>query len=66
VCVAPSHRGMGLGYELLRRSLLALAAHGCRSVSLTVTASNDTALRLYQRMGFTQRREFAASVWNSR
>jgi ribosomal protein S18 acetylase RimI-like enzyme len=66
VCVAPSHRGMGLGYELLRRSLLALAAHGCRSVSLTVTASNDTASRLYERMGFTQRREFAASVWNSR
>jgi ribosomal protein S18 acetylase RimI-like enzyme len=65
VCVAPSHRGMGLGYELLRRSLLALAAHGCRSVSLTVTASNDTALRLYERMGFTPRREFAASVWTA-
>ena len=66
VCVAPSHRGTGLGYELLRRSLLALAAHGCRSVSLTVTASNDTAARLYERMGFTQRREFSACVWNSR
>jgi ribosomal protein S18 acetylase RimI-like enzyme len=66
VCVAPSHRGTGLGYELLRRSLLALAAHGCRSVSLTVTASNAAAARLYERMGFTQRREFAACVWNSR
>jgi ribosomal protein S18 acetylase RimI-like enzyme len=66
VCVAPSQRGTGLGYELLRRSLLALAAHGCRSVSLTVTASNETAARLYERMGFTQRREFAACVWNSR
>jgi len=66
ICVAPSHRGMGLGYELLRRSLLALAAHGCRSVSLTVTASNNTALRLYERMSFTQRRAFAACVWNSR
>jgi ribosomal protein S18 acetylase RimI-like enzyme len=66
VCVAPSHRGTGLGYELLRRSLLALAAHGCRSVSLTVTAANETAVRLYERMGFTPRREFAASVWNRR
>ncbi len=66
VCVAPSHRGTGLGYELLRRSLLALAAQGCRSVSLTVTAANETAVRLYERMGFTQRREFAASVWNRR
>jgi len=66
VCVAPSHRGMGLGYELLRRSLLALAAHRCRSVSLTVTTSNETASRLYERMGFIERREFAACVWNSR
>ena len=66
VCVAPSHRGMGLGYELLRRSLLALAAHGCRSVSLTVTAANQSATRLYERMGFTQRREFTACVWNAR
>jgi ribosomal protein S18 acetylase RimI-like enzyme len=65
VCVAPPHRGLGLGYELLRRSLLALAAHGCRSVSLTVTASNETATRLYERMGFTTRREFAACVWNA-
>jgi ribosomal protein S18 acetylase RimI-like enzyme len=64
--VAPSHRGTGLGYELLRRSLLALAAHSCRSVSLTVTVSNAAAARLYERMGFTQRREFAACVWNSR
>jgi ribosomal protein S18 acetylase RimI-like enzyme len=63
VCVAPSHQGTGLGYELLRRSLLALAAHGCRSASLTVTASNDTAIRLYQRMGFEKIRDFAAYVW---
>ena len=66
VCVAPPHRGTGLGYELLRRSLLALAAHGCRSVSLTVTAANQTATRLYERMGFTLRREFAACVWDRR
>jgi ribosomal protein S18 acetylase RimI-like enzyme len=66
VCIAPSHRGRGLGYELLRRSLLALAAHGCQKVSLTVTASNEIATRLYERMGFTQRCEFAACVWNSR
>lgn len=66
VCVSPAHRGGGLGYEMLRRSLVALAAHGCRSVSLTVTASNRTALRLYERMGFTPRRDFAAYVWESK
>jgi ribosomal protein S18 acetylase RimI-like enzyme len=66
VCVAPSHKGTGLGYELMRRSLLALAAHGCRSASLTVTTANESALRLYERMGFVKRRDFAAHVWESR
>jgi GNAT superfamily N-acetyltransferase len=65
ICVAPSHRGTGVGYALLRRSLRALAEHGCSRVSLTVTAANQDAVRLYQRMGFTLRREFAAYVWDS-
>ena len=47
-------------------SLVALAAHGCRTVSLTVTAANESALQLYQRMGFVPRREFAAYVWERR
>jgi ribosomal protein S18 acetylase RimI-like enzyme len=66
VCVAPTDRGTGLGYELVRQSLIALAVHGCRIVSLTVTASNETALRLYERMGFVKRRDFAAYVWERR
>lgn len=63
VCVAPQRRGAGLGYELVRRSLTALAAHGAKTVSLTVTASNTPATRLYERMGFICRREFWACVW---
>jgi ribosomal protein S18 acetylase RimI-like enzyme len=47
----------------MRRSLVALAAHGCRSVSLTVTSANESALRLYRQMGFRLRREFFAYVW---
>jgi ribosomal protein S18 acetylase RimI-like enzyme len=66
ICVAKSEQGTGLGYELMRQSLVALAEHGCRTVSLTVTASNEGAIRLYQRMGFSERREFAAYVWDSR
>ena len=66
VCVAPSERSTGLGYELVRRSLIALAAHGCRSVSLTVTSANANAVRLYERMGFTKRRDFAAYIWEPR
>jgi ribosomal protein S18 acetylase RimI-like enzyme len=63
LCVAPSHQGRGVGYELLRRSLDALASHGCRSASLTVTVDNRPAVRLYESVGFRSRRDFAAFVW---
>ena len=65
-CVAPSHQGTGLGYELLRRSMVSLAAHGCHKVSLTVTSANRNAAKLYRQMGFVPRREFAAYVWEQR
>jgi ribosomal protein S18 acetylase RimI-like enzyme len=63
ICVSPAHRGTGLGYELLRGSLVALAAHGARTVSLTVTSKNESAIRVYESMGFRSRRDFAAYVW---
>jgi ribosomal protein S18 acetylase RimI-like enzyme len=63
ICVAPEYQRYGIGYELLRKSLIALAAHGCRAVSLTVTSANESALRLYLGMGFRARREFSAYVW---
>jgi len=63
VCVLPSWQGEGVGYALLRRSLLALHERGCRKVSLTVTAANRPAARLYERMGFRTVRRFPAYVW---
>jgi ribosomal protein S18 acetylase RimI-like enzyme len=66
ICVAATERGKALGYELMRHSMLALAAHGCRKVSLTVTASNESAIRLYRQMGFSTVRDFAAYVWEPR
>ncbi len=63
LCVVPELEGKGLGYELLRRSLLALSEGGCRKVSLTVTAANTNALQLYQRVGFRTAHEFSALVW---
>lgn len=65
ICVSPAQRGKGVGYALLRRSLLALAAHGCHTVGLTVTSTNTGAIRLYELMGFTDRREFAAYIWDA-
>ncbi len=63
ICVSPEERKTGTGYEMLRRSLVSLAAHGCEKTSLTVTASNVEAIRLYQKMGFRAMRRFAAYVW---
>lgn len=63
ICVSPQVRGTGVGYELLRHSLLALKEHGSRRVSLTVTAANREAVELYQRIGFRTLRKFSAYVW---
>jgi ribosomal protein S18 acetylase RimI-like enzyme len=63
ICVAPGVKGKGVGYELLRRSLVTLAEAGAQSTSLTVTASNDSAVRLYERVGFDTVRQFPAFVW---
>ncbi len=64
VCVAPDWVGCGAGYELMRRALQSLVARGCRRASLTVTASNERAVRLYERLGFRTLRRFAAHVWD--
>ena len=63
ICVGNWVRGSGVGYELLRQSLLALREAGCRRVSLTVTSSNRDAVLLYERTGFVTRRRFFAYVW---
>lgn len=63
LCVSPEARGYGIGYELLRQCLAALIAYGCTQVSLTVTSSNVSAIRLYERAGFQEQNEFAAHVW---
>jgi len=63
ICVAPWARGTGVGYELLRQSLGVLRASGCQKTSLTVTASNTEAIKLYEDVGFETIRRFAAYVW---
>jgi ribosomal protein S18 acetylase RimI-like enzyme len=63
ICVSPSVRGTGIGHALLRKSLIVLRDLGCRSASLTVTAANDGAVQLYERVGFHTMRRFSAYVW---
>lgn len=63
ICLAREFQGSGAGYELLRLSLAALRAQGAMEASLTVTASNDRAARLYERFGFRTIHQFEALVW---
>ena len=63
ICVSPSVRGTGMGHELLRQSLTTLREMGCTSASLTVTAANEDAVALYERVGFETIRRFPAFVW---
>lgn len=64
LCVEQARRGTGLGYELLRRGLELLGSRGATSASLTVTASNRQAVRLYERFGFRAIHHFDAYVWD--
>jgi len=63
LCVAPDWRGFGIGSELLRRALDGFRRAGCDAVSLTVTASNERAVQLYERAGFRTLASFPAFVW---
>lgn len=64
ICVSQSSRGQGVGREVLARSLYGLRQAGCRQASLTVTACNQSAIALYESMGFRIERRFAAMVWD--
>jgi ribosomal protein S18 acetylase RimI-like enzyme len=63
ICVSPEVKGSGVGYALLRQSLMALRDLGCRAATLTVTAANEGAVDLYKRVGFHTVRRFSAYVW---
>ena len=65
LCVDPAVQGAGHGSWLLREALLYLQQHGVEAVTLTVTASNTPALRLYERFAFATRKEFNAYAWDA-
>ncbi len=65
LCVGPNYRGRGLGRQLLSRASKEYRRHGCNAASLTVTASNEGAIRLYKSMGFRTIHRFPAIVWEA-
>ena len=53
LAVEPSARHQGIGTSLVRRVESHARARGCRSVGLEVVDSNEAAIRLYSRLGYT-------------
>lgn len=65
ICVLPDFQGQGLGAHLLAASLEAFRRKRYDAVSLTVTASNAGAVRLYERFGFAAVKRFDAFLWDA-
>ncbi|EMA43308.1 ribosomal protein S18-alanine N-acetyltransferase [Halococcus saccharolyticus] len=55
IAVAPFARGQGIGATLLARAIDAMREQKAGSVRLEVRESNEPALGLYRRFGFTHR-----------
>jgi ribosomal protein S18 acetylase RimI-like enzyme len=51
--VAPSHRRLGIGCQLIDAVVAWACAQGARTLQLTVTSNNDRAIEVYRRLGFT-------------
>ena len=50
--ITAKHRGRGLGTFLLQRALVGFRSAGLTKAYLEVTAQNEGAVKLYQRLGF--------------
>jgi ribosomal protein S18 acetylase RimI-like enzyme len=65
ICVMPGYQRHGLGRHLIEATIQALRARQFAALSLTVTAANQPAVRLYNNLGFAQIKTFTAGVWQS-
>jgi ribosomal protein S18 acetylase RimI-like enzyme len=63
ICVQPGYQGHGIGRMLMLTSLEALRGMKFRELTLTVTSDNYTAVRLYEKLGFSTIKSFTAGVW---
>lgn len=62
LCVAPGHRGRGLGRALLQQTAESLLRANLNAMTLTVTEGNTQAVQLYDSFGFRLRHRFDAMV----
>lgn len=52
VAVLPEYRRQGIGERLVREAVRGAETRGCSFLSLEVRVGNETAIRLYERLGF--------------
>jgi len=62
LCILPRVRGGGLARTLMQHAMDHLAATGYDAITLTVTAANDPAVKLYEHLGFVTSHRFDAMV----
>ena len=62
VAVLPEFRGFGVGSALIAKSLRGMHEAGMKRAALEVTSQNESALRLYERLGFVRTRTAYKSV----
>lgn len=62
LAVIPGHRGRGLGSALLVQALHGFLRTGLDRAWLEVTAQNESAVRIYQRLGFRRRKTVYKAV----
>ena len=65
ICVAKAYRGQGLGRALLQHCMTQLRRTGFSAITLTVTESNEQAVKLYEELGFFVRHRFDAMVFDA-
>ena len=58
--VLPEKRSQGIGRILLSKALCVLSERGCKSAHLTVAVTNESALKLYEELGFIVSEKFSS------
>lgn len=63
ICVHPGYRRQGLAHLLLTAAASGFVLQGATELSLTVTAGNEEAVKLYRSNGYEVMHRFDAAVW---
>ncbi|MGA3174028.1 MAG: GNAT family N-acetyltransferase [Syntrophorhabdales bacterium] len=55
IYVKASHRGQGIGHELMTRAMEWLRMHDCPEIVICVAQGNEAVLSFYEKYGFSKR-----------